>query len=99
MSKREQRGGSLLGFFTRCFAVIGGLFTVRPIAVFGCHPRGRKRAASILGPLAAQSPPADGLLSPAALTDRNRSWQVAGIVDSLLYHSSKQIKIQLNKAA
>jgi len=49
VSKKEQRGGSLLGFFTRCFAVIGGLFTV------------------------------------------------AGIIDSLFYATSKQIKIQLNK--
>lgn len=31
VQKTERRGGSLLGFFTRCAAVIGGLFTVAGI--------------------------------------------------------------------
>ena len=52
VKKTERRGGTFVGFLTRCAAVIGGLFTV------------------------------------------------AGIVDSAIYHTSKQlVKMQVGKAS
>ena len=77
MRKTERRGGSLLGFFTRCAALIGGEASSTP------HPH--LALALDLGltypyPCPYPSPFPLGLFT------------VAGIVDASLYHSSKKLR-------